>query len=194
MTQVSVDETIVSETITHNQTVDVPSGSVYLVYVNSGFYGGNSGRDVFLEVNGNTVFEYRGSTLERPMGRIILAGGDSLGVRVGDGSTDVYALVSGYDVSSQVENGVVSSVLGHNETVDVPTGETWKVNIHTTYFAGNSGENSVFKVNGNAIGTHTSSDQHTFGNSLFFNEGDTLSFVVDAGATDVHAHVGGFVL
>jgi len=148
MTTVTTNTGAVTETVQNGNNVSVPSGEIWDVRVTRSTGGGGPR----ISFNGTEIFNFTaGSGEVNPINvRAVLEAGTTISVKGGNSSD--YVLVSGHEMSGQVDNSVVTTVLSNSSTT-VSSGNRWESNL----LAGTLGGPSV-EVNDNEILTNTSNN------------------------------------
>jgi hypothetical protein len=84
-------------------------------------------------------------------------------------------------VQANIDNGVISVQIGGAESVTVPTGETWKVNIA-------AGIDAEVSINGMVVKSNNGGSDDQTAHDTVVTEGDTIE---ESGGYD-GVHIGGF--
>jgi len=195
MVTISAPGPVVQEIIDPGTSLTVPSGEVWKVHCQCG---PTRGDRFGLDVNGFTVYGRVGanSNKDRRYGttygfKTVFVGGDTL--TVGSSFNSGSLILTGFEVSSLIDNTPVSIQAGHRTDVTVPNGETWSVGI----LAGSTAHASTsLRIDGSTVHTGFQDDQKG-------GESGYLPAVLKSGTTiAAHAlftsspelHVGGFVI
>lgn len=173
MTTVSYNGTFISHNLGDGESVTVPSGEVWNVNITT------FPKDYF-RINGDVVMA--GDSVQGAGGwyswETVFAGGDTLKK---DGSNSRVALVKGHEVSSTVDNTVVSETLNDGQSLSPATGEVWEVTISAHGY-------DRLKVNGNSWKGDANNLPMDVAHT-YLDENDTVSYSGNAGRV---AHFGGF--
>lgn len=169
-------------------SVTVPSGEVWKVtiHVHHGTDGNVGFRNIDINgVQGWAVDEGQNHT-KSWTADTVLTGGDT----VGTPGNDTHLVITGREVSNQVGNTPVSVTLAKaGESVTVPSGEQWEVNILLGDDANSDGYGQLL-YNNEAIATVDESDgRSAFVFKMTLDGGDTLD---TSGVDGCVCHIGGF--
>lgn len=140
----------------------IPSGVVF-----SGaafqFYAGNDG---IAYHKGYTFIRSNSTNRPTAVGNIVLTEGTT----ISHSSSTTLALM-GSDVSGFVDNEPIDTVVGPNDSLSIPSGETWQVHALTTYDGINDGN---LELNNTRLNSSNGMERkaHT---SLILKGGDTLT-------------------
>lgn len=143
MVQVSIPESPVQHVLPSGDSVSVPAGEIWKVTIALGVRG-SSGTTYSADINGVTALYTNagngnnGSVNTGYSIETVLTGGDT--VSAGSSGT-VY--VSGFEISSLVDNTPVVETVGSGSSFTVPSGETWFVDIAMT---GGASLNTIYEV------------------------------------------------
>lgn len=206
MVRVTIPETPVSEQIGLNDSITVPSGEVWQVRLGMSDSVANAKNDhsMAAAINGRGVWEVQmnsgsglGANFTGPV--VVLDSGDTVDVEQEGGvqGSNAGLSIQGFDVSSVVDNRVISIQLAPGESFTVPSGEVWRV-------AMGAGEQIVNKNNHavvltiNGFGAYEfnysdASDGNSRGPTMTLVGGDTVKLKAENTVTSpVGAYIQGF--
>lgn len=187
MVQINIPENPVQELLQVGQSVTVPSGEVWKVTVHTNRESSSWDESY---VNGVPFINHYHKTNDSDGQGVqsietVFVGGDT--IECGSRSeSDIY--ISGFEVSGIVDNAPVSEQVDSTNSVTVPSGETWLVNISmgrpTTSWTN-------FQLNGNRwLSSGPYKMPHT--KKVVLTGGDTISH--GGVGTDGGMHIGGWVV
>jgi len=208
MVQVDRTETVVQESILVGNSVTVPAGEVWKVSVGAAHSPSdptNNNHTIEALVN-STPFahiEHESSgavSISTFPVETVFTGGDVIEAQGRGTNSDSGIVVTGYEVSSVVENTPVSEqVASDTATISVPAGETWEVNASIgADFSNTDNPNNAGSLTLDGVGVVG----WMFDSGIGAHENANASVVASGGSTfalsfsriSAGVHIGGFVV
>lgn len=192
-------ETVVQKFVGNGESVTVPTGEVWKVSVSGGtrYSDASTGSDLVVTVNNKSCLGFTvGGTdqAERNHESTVFVDGDTISVESFDTSHTAY--ISGFEVSSSIDNTAISEQLGDSESISVPSGETWRISISSVNVAsvGVSEFSTRVTINGDTAVSFAHGGAVAHQKSIIVTGGDTIAASGENDDSTRGVHISGFVI